>query len=397
MAMKYKIAYLMHGYRNVGGGEYSIYYLIKNLKRDVFVPIVFFTHENEVVQRMKEDGVPLVHVPLGETITSVYRDSIGRNPTSFLKYIWFLSAGISRTSALLKEHRIDLLHSHDNLSKIIGGPAAWRARIPVICHCRDLLKESVIEKLLIYYQLLFMDRILAVSEGNCRLFRVFGRIPGKVRIIYNGIDLSKFDIEKTGGLVRSDFGIGKGEFVVGIIGMFDRIKGHTYLFRALHRMAANGRNDFICLVVGEGRERDEIRRDVYEKELHDRVKFLGYRNDIPDLLRLMDVVVMPSLQESFPRVPLEAMAMKVPVIASTVGGLPESVIHGETGILVPPGDSVSLHDALMYLYRNPDVRKKMGEAGRKRVEGNFNIESNIRATEALYLEILRPGADFRRA
>ena len=121
------------------------------------------------------------------------------------------------------------------------------------------------------------------------------------------------------------------------------------------------------------------------------MRFLGYRTDIADLLRLMDVVVLPSLQESFPRVPLEAMAMGVPVVATTVGGIPESVSDGETGILVPPGDGAAIRDALVRLVDDPALRKRMGETGRRRVREQFSIEANIARTEALYLEVLQAG------
>ncbi len=377
----------MHGSRNIGGGEYSIYFLIKNLRRDIFEPIVFYSNENEIIKRLRDDRIKLIKVPLSEKITSVYRDEIKGNPVVIFAYARHLLSAILLVIKLLKFHRIDLLHPHDNLSKIIGGLAARISGIKVVAHCRDLLRESLIEKMLVLYQLSVMTRIIAVSDSNRNLFKIGGKVPDKVHTIYNGIDLGKFDPARDVSQ-RIKLGIDDASFVIGIIGVFDKCKGHIYLFQAIERLASEGLNNILCLVVGDGRERDNLKRFVTEKHLQDRFKFLGYRNDIAELLKAMDVVVMPSIQESFPRVPLEAMAMKVPVIATTVGGLPESVENGNTGILVPPADVDSLKKAIKDLMDNPEKRKGMGEAGRKRVEERFTLGSNVKKTEELYLKII---------
>lgn len=384
---KYKIAYFMHGARNVGGGEYSIYFLIKNLRRDIFEPLVFYSQENEIIKRLREDGIKLIKISLNKKVTSVYRDEIRLSPVALFTYAWYSLSGIYQIMKLLKTNRVDLLHPHDNLSKIIGGLAAKIARVRVVVHCRDLLKESLIEKMLILYQLLMMDMIIAVSESNRSLFKIGKRVSRKVRTIYNGIDLTMFDSE--GDFRRKKIGRDDGKFVIGVIGVFDKCKGHIYLFQAVEKLVSQGIKDIMCLVVGDGREREELQGFVINKRLQDYFKFLGYRKDIPELLQAIDVVVMPSLQESFPRVPLEAMAMRVPVIATTVGGLPESVDDGKTGILVPPTNVNFLINAIRHLMEHPETRREMGEAGRKRVEERFSIENNVRETEELYLDVLK--------
>jgi glycosyltransferase involved in cell wall biosynthesis len=380
----------MHGARNVGGGENSIYLLIKNLRRDIFEPIVFYSHENKIIRRLREDGIQLINIPLNEKITSVYRDEIEKNPASLFSYVRYLIAGVFKVVRSLKKYKVDILHPHDNLSKIIGGVAAKIAGVKVVAHCRDLLKESLIEKMLIFYQLLFIDKIITVSESNRRLFKIGRKIPNKVHTIYNGIDLSRFDsVTRDCISIREELGISNERFVVGIIGVFDKCKGHIYLFQAIEKLVSHGVKDIMCLVVGDGREREELKGFIINKGLQDYFMFLGYRSDIPELLKAIDVIVMPSIQESFPRVPLEAMAMHVPVIATTVGGLPESIDDSRTGILVPPGDAASLSRAIKYLIDNPDIREEMGRAGRQMVEERFSLESNIKKTEELYLSILK--------
>ncbi|MCP4265480.1 MAG: glycosyltransferase [Candidatus Brocadiaceae bacterium] len=387
LSHKYNIAYLMHGARNVGGGEYNISFLIKGLNRDIFEPLVFFSHENEIIRNLRSESVITIKVPLHKKITSVYRDEIKANPFHLLIYAFYLSVGILEMVRLLKSYRIDILHPHDNLSKIIGGIAAKIGGVKTITHCNDLLTNGVIEKGLIWYQLLFMDRIIAVSESVKNLFEMRKLGHGKVCTIYNGIDLGRFDTTIDSSL--SEMVSMKDEnIVIGIIAVFDACKGHLYLFQAIEKLVSDGIKNIVCLVIGDGRINKELKRLVSEKKLERYIKFLGYRKDIPILLKSIDIVVAPSIQESFGMAPLEAMAMNVPVVATRVGGLAELVEDGKTGILVSPGDVNSLSEAIKYLIESPSTRKKMGKAGRKRVEERFRIENNVRKTEALYLEVL---------
>jgi len=132
-----------------------------------------------------------------------------------------------------------------------------------------------------------------------------------------------------------------------------------------------------------------LRNYVKENGLNNEVRFLGYRDDIPELLRKIDIVAVPSKREAFGMVAIESMAARVPVVATRVGGLPELIDNDHTGLLVPPGDTESLCMAIRYLIENPGIRKRMGEKGRKKVEKYFKIEDKIRETERLYLEVLR--------
>ena len=386
---KYNIAYLMHGVRNVGGGEYSIYLLIKNLRRDIFETIVFYAHENEIIKKLREDGIQVVNIPLSKRITSVYRDRIKKSPVSLFIYVRYLIAGIFEIVRHLKKYKVDILHPHDNLSKIIGGLAAKISGVKVVAHCHDLLKESLIEKVLILYQLLFLDRIIAVSENVRRQFKVRGKIPAKVQTIYNAIDLGRYNLTPLkNNSLRKEFRITERDIVIGIIALFDDCKGHIYLFQALKRLVSEGMTNIICLVAGDGRRREELTSFVRNENLQDYITFLGYRNDIPEILKITDILVVPSVRESFGMVALEAMATKTPVIASAVGGLPEVIEDNKTGLLFPKGDIDSLCKALRYLIENPNIRKEMGEVGRKRVEEYFGIDSNIKKTEELYVEVM---------
>jgi len=388
---KYNIAYLMHGARNVGGGEYSIYFLIKNLRRDIFEPFVFYSHENEIIKKLREDGIRLVNVTLNNKITSVYRDKIKTNPITLLIHLFYLVIGIFQIVTSLKKNKITILHPHDNLSKIIGGVAARFCGIKVIAHCRDDLKNDFVSQIFRFVYRFFIDRVIAVSNKTKQsLTGLRKSLQQKTIVIHNGVDLRLFNPEEKDFSLKEKLELKENRVILSIIAVLEEYKGHICLFHAIKKLRLNGINNFVCLAIGDGREKENLLKYVNNEKLRDDILFLGYRKDVPELLNITDILVIPSIaQEAFPRVALESMAMRVPVICTDFGGLPEAVLDGETGIIVPPGDVDSLSKAITYLVDNPEIRKKMGEAGRKRVEANFSIEQNVRKTEEVYLDVFK--------
>ncbi len=385
----------MHGVRNVGGGEYSIYLLIKNLRRDIFEPIVFFSNENEIIGRLREDGIRLINITLNKKITSVYRDKIKINPVTLFVYFFYLTTGIFQLLALFKKNKIDLLHPHDNLSKIIGGFAAKLCNIKVVTHCRDDLKNDFISKVFRLVYRFLTDRIIAVSEKTKKSLAIGKKsLLKKTTVIYNGVDLNVFSSDRFNDFSKDKLNLDN-KVVIAVIAVLEKYKGHIYLFHAIKQLKQNGVVNFICLVIGDGREKSNLIEYIKNENLEELILFLGRRKDIPELLKITDILIIPSIeQEAFPRVAIEAMAMKVPVICTDFGGLPEAVTNGETGIVVPAKDAESLYKAIKYLIENPEIRKKMGEKGIKKIKEKFNIESNVKKTEELYLDVLK---DYKKA
>jgi len=384
---KIRIAYLMHGMRNIGGGEGVLYNLVSGINRDKFIPIVCYSHQNKIVEKLKDNGVEVISINFHNDITSVYRDDINITPYSLFHYARHIIHAIYITRKALKKYEVDVLHPHDNLSKIIGGVAAKLSKVKTVSHCHDLLTTTIIERILAFYQLLFMDKIIAVSEGSREAFKFIGYEPNKVKIIYNGVDLKRFILNKKTP-IKPSLNIRDGVVVIGIIGVFDSCKGHIYLFRAIQKLLSESVDNFICIVVGDGREEVFLRSFVEDNDLSSNIIFLGYRDDIPDLLQLIDILVVPSTQESFGMVIIEAMAMQTPVIGTNIGGIPELVHDGETGIIVPPKDINSLSVAISCLISDFDLRCRMGVNGRKKVEKMFDLDLNIKKTEDIYLDLI---------
>ncbi|MBA4323284.1 MAG: hypothetical protein C0408_10760 [Odoribacter sp.] len=230
---------------------------------------------------------------------------------------------------------------------------------------------------------------MAVSEKVRRFFAGKGRLSEKVITVYNGIDTNVFDPANVDGDLKAELGIEENSVIIGSIGVLEKDKGQAGLIKALSRLKAEGVNNVFCIICGSGPEETSLRELAKELGLQGRILFLGFRKDINRVLRALDIGVITSLTiESFSMVAVEAMAMKVPVIATSVGALPEVVDDGETGILIPPGDVDALCESIKYLIKNPDIRLKMGENGRKRVLERFTIEENVRKTEDIFLHLI---------
>ncbi len=386
----YSIGYLTHGTRNIGGGEYLLASLIRGIRRDTFHPVVFFACRNTIIEGLEAVGVDTVQIPLSRGLISRYRDDVARRPGATLRLLPAAFKDVLALRRAIRTTGIDLLHPHDNLSKLLGGVAAASSGVPTVAHCHDLLGTGWLDRMLLIAQRVLMDRIIAVSGSVRDRFLRSGADPDQVRLIENGIDLARFT-PGSSSLSRATFSIPEAHAVIGVIGMFDPVKGHVTLLKAIRHLQDRGVTGLCCLFVGQGRLEADLKNYVKEAGIDSMVRFLSYRRDIPDLIGIMDMVVMPSLRESFGLVALEAMAMNLPVIASRIGGLEEVVEHGRTGLLVAPGDAVVLADAIQRLTEDPGMRKEMGAAGRQRVESRFGLDSTIRRTEDLYLDLLNSG------
>jgi glycosyltransferase involved in cell wall biosynthesis len=199
--------------------------------------------------------------------------------------------------------------------------------------------------------------------------------------ILNGVDLRKFSPrdENDGetAALKSALGIPQERKVVGIVGRIVREKGYREFFKMAQGVLRTGL-DAAFLVVGDSLPSDRdhfgptFRASIREAGLNDRFVLVGNVSDVPRYLRVMDIFVLPSYREGLPRSILEAMATRLPVVATNIRGCREAVLHEETGLIVPPTDSHSLERAVRYLLTNPDVAKQMGYAGRKRACGLFD-------------------------
>lgn len=208
----------------------------------------------------------------------------------------------------------------------------------------------------------------------------------KVQIIHNGVELSQFD-SRTDRDVLAEFGIDAGAPVVGIVAVLRPEKDHTTLFEAA-QIVVNDFPDLRVLVVGDGVARKELESLALKLDLANCVHFAGARNDIPRILRALNVFALCSTKETLPIAILEAMACARPVVSTDVGGVSEMVAHGITGYLVPPRDPRQFAARLTHLLSSPALAHQMGLAGRRRIETDFTLDRSVKLTEAAITDIV---------
>lgn len=389
---KYNVLFLMNGAKPPRGGEFFTLSLIKNLRRDLFNPVLVYAYEGSIVNEIKKSNIAAIRLPLGNRLINIYPRKIKLySPDFIFTVLWHLTASgaIFKLRRLLKEKDIHLIYAADNLSKLIGGVAGKMAGIKVVAHCHDDFKEDALGRIMRFFYFLLLDRILAVSEKVRKFFTVNGKISEKAITVYNGIRTDIFNREIVSDDIRDELGL-REDVVIGSIGAIEKNKGQRYLLEAIAKLKTEGIANIVCIVCGTGPEEETLKRFVYEKGIADIVLFLGYRDDIPRIFKILDIIVTTSLTiEACPLSVIEAMSMKVPVIATNISGLPEIVDDGKTGFLVPPGDVVALCNSIRYLIQNPEIRLKMGENGRERVLERFTIEENVRRTEEIFLNVLK--------
>jgi len=229
----------------------------------------------------------------------------------------------------------------------------------------------------------WIDSVVTVAEANrIYLTRDHG-IPGeKVRVIPNGVeDTAPYTSEERGRL-RASWGVRGDELAVGIVGRLTRRKGHHHLLSALARMPDSP--PFRLIVVGDGEEEATLQEQARSLGLAGRIVWLGACADAPRLMRAFDLFTLPSSVEAMPLTILEAMAAGLPVVATAVFGVPEVVVEGQTGLLVPPENEEILGAALGRLLGAQELRREMGGRARRRYEERFTAEKMAQATAAVY-------------
>jgi glycosyltransferase involved in cell wall biosynthesis len=302
-----------------------------------------------------------------------------------------------RLAAFLRRGRFDVFHSHDLWSTLMGVPAAWLARVPVIISSRRDLGH------LEWYQTrrrAWLERIQSLSHvilTNTDSIRDWliadeGVAPRKVHVIHNGVDVQRFSGARR-ERERLFPGVGDGKLVVLVGNMHSDVKGHPWLIAAAPAIVREFPQTKFVL-VGDGKQRKVFERRVAESGLQQSFLFLGRREDIPQILACCDVAVLPSKAEGLPNAVLEYMAAGLPVVASNVGGNSEIIENGETGLLVPPLDAHALADAILRLLRDPALARRLAQHGRGHVQQNFSYERLVRDVDHLYRELLsqREGA-----
>ena len=288
----------------------------------------------------------------------------------------------------IQQKKIDIVHSHGYKANVYSFLANYGLSTSHVATCHNWLGDEAKMKFYAALDRFFLrkfDKVIAVSEKIKRKVIESGVSAKKVTIIQNGISLNRFDTCQTGKDIKRELGITDGCTVIGAVGRLSSEKGHRILLMAAKAIFEQFPGT-IFIIVGDGPLKKELQREFNSSS----IIFTGIRNDIPDLYRCMDFLVLPSLTEGFPMVILEAMASKLPVVATRVGEVP-SLINRENGILVEPGDVEGINQALLYLLRNRAIAKGMGQKGYQWVKDHFSSEKMARDYMGIYKDVMNTG------
>jgi glycosyltransferase involved in cell wall biosynthesis len=376
---KYNIIFLIDGL-GMGGAERLMVPILRNLNRDYFEPRVCVLHikgGNPIADDLRALGIPvdLILVPYLRDVTA-----------------------LPRLYRYLKDVRADLVHTQLETADILGNIAAKFLRLPSVSTIHTMpsqnmkLKSRLHQDVELFVLRYFSNVVVSVSEEARKFYLDISRIPpGKLLTIYNGIDLSHFenlDYQQERIRTRQEFGIPNDAKLLVTVAVLREFKGIQFMIRALPAILSEDPNVYY-LVVGNGSHRDSLEQEVDKAGVRDHVIFAGQRSDIPQLLAASDLFVLPTLTEALPTVLAEAMAARLPIVASAVGGVPEMVVHGENGLLLPSGDSEALAIACISLMADAERRKAMGERGWQVVTEKFNIHTQVDKLKELYLNLIK--------
>ncbi len=306
------------------------------------------------------------------------------------------AATVRRLAGMFRAERPDILHAYLPSSNVLGPIAARLSGVRhVIVSKRSLADYKSGFPLLRRVEPLgnrLADVILVNSDAVRRDVERTERFwEGKFRKVYNGVDLPEPWTAGEAQRFRSREGIAPGTPVVLSVANFFAYKGHLDLVEAASRVAPLVPEAVFLFAGRDAGAMEECRSRARRLGLDARVRFLGGRADVADLLRASDLFVHPSHQEGFPNAVLEAMAAGRPVVATDVGGVPEIVAHGETGLLVPARNPAALAAALVVLLRDPARARRMGEAGRRRVLERHAMGRMVAEIQGLYESLCAEG------
>lgn len=323
-----------------------------------------------------------------------------RTFTGLVLFTLFLPYNVYKICKIIKRRRIDLIHIN-GLLNVIPALAGVVRRKPVVWHCNDGGLPHVVVKIVTPLVLLLSSKCIVQGKNiGERLFGDVRRLWAKIEIIYPPVDAIRFsresvDIRKV-ELLRGQFNLNSGQVCVGAVGNINPCKGFEYFIKAAAIVRGHVGNAKF-LIVGSKLDTqkdywDKLQNLVSQLRLKNTVLFVGFSNDMPELLSLLDVFVLSSVRESCPNVVLEAMAMRVPVVATDVGSVAELVGADHSGVLVEPNDHEAIANAILRLLKKPkaELGKMVCEA-RKRSERLFAVERICDEQRNVYEALCRLG------
>lgn len=366
-----------------GGAEISLLTLMRHLDPARYVPLLVTGGEGQLAQTAREHGI--------ETFIQDF-------PWFRKRYPWRYPASITRLAMTMRRHKVALVHTNCDHSPRYVLRACQLARLPYVAHVRDFVRTWFEP-----HNLRALNRaavVLANSQAVASACAEAGIEPARIRTVYNPIDLAPFQqlVDADRQPLRSSLGLPADAFVVGIVGQIQPIKGHIdFVSAAAQVVASVPQAHFVvagdAMIARMQAFKEQLQQAITDNGLSDRFHFLGFRNDLPVVMRSLDVLVAPSWSESFGRVVVEGQSAGCPVVGTNVGGIPEIIQDGVNGLLAPPHDPTSLAAAIVRLGTDATLRAELRAAGLRSAQ-RFNIQRHVEQMQSIYDEVVKlPGSN----
>lgn len=296
---------------------------------------------------------------------------------------------------IIKEEKVDIVHSRGWPTLVEGFLGAKLNRKPFIFGFHGKTYEEATESLkkrrILAQKLLikFTKKVIILSPSlkESYLKELNIKDNSNFCVIRNGVDIERFNLSIDKNKKREELSIKPEDYLIGTVGRIDQVKDHSTLLKGFAMLIKEIPNLKLC-IIGDGPYKNVILEESKKLGIKEKVIFLGMREDIPELLKIIDLYVQTSIYEGISNTLLEAIASKVPVIATNVGGTPDIIIDNQTGLLIPPKEPYKIKEAVLKLYNNYELRNKFVEAGFKKIEEEFSINSMIKNYEKLYIDLL---------
>jgi glycosyltransferase involved in cell wall biosynthesis len=395
---QFKVLFIDHTAK-LGGGEIALFNVLTCLDKERFRPILVLGHDGALSERMRKAGIETHVFPLSSHVSNTRKDSLGVGSLLRLRAIWACLAYSCTLASFIKAHAVDLIHTNTLKADLIGGVAGRLARVPVVWHVRDRIDDDYLPAVVVsafrWLCRVIPDFVVANSAATLDTIRLPARTGHAV--VHSGSSVIMNDssaLVHDGVQPRAPAAKRNPDAIlVGLVGRIAAWKGQHVFLNA----AAMVRQRFPSArfqIIGSAMFGEE----AYEREIHalarslgieDAVEFMGFRADVPQLMKEFDMLVHASITgEPFGQVIIEAMAVAKPVVATRGGGVPEIVQDGVTGIMVPMGDAPAMAEAICQLLSDPARASAMGLAGRTRVMNHFTVRITARRLESVFVKVL---------
>lgn len=381
-----------HSSDEMYGSDLVLLNLVRRLDAATFRPYVLLptdlSYEGKLSQALS--GAQIAHESLPMPVLRRRYFS----PKGAPLFANMLLRGTRGVMAVARQQQATLIHS--NTSAVWGGAlAASRLGLPHLWHVHELVTEpQLVRHLMAWMVARYSTHVVAISQAVAEhLLADAPSLAGRISVIYDAVDTDSFSPQVRGDTLRTSWGVGPDDVLVGVVGRISAWKGQEFFLRAF-ASAARKEACLKAVIVGDVAPGEGWRKDALavlsgELGVADRVIWAGYQDNAPEVMAALDILTLSSIRpEPFGMVVIEAMASGKPVVATAHGGPLESVVDGETGLLVSPRDPEAMAAALAQLAANPLLRAELGAAGRRRVESVFSFDRHVRAFQDLYIRLL---------